>query len=305
MNLMRKLTALLVCLGPLLASCATIGIDSSRAATPNGQAGNHLLLTNRENTLRLIASPGEIGPIQLLAFGETLLGGGAAFSPGGVRPLFRVAGKTIPSVWPGDMKPDPILTGSEWQYASVKPVFTNAPAVQSHKRHFLFVEPDLVVILDELSLTDSAPVETGFWFSFPPSRDALRDEWTVQTPSSGLTARFLTSPKSRQEWVAMPTPSVANSSTNSAPGCVRSLVSESGAEFYQITILVIHPDQTRRSLAFKLLESDTAIGARIHRDGLPTLVAFRKTSCVGEANLTGLKFTASVAVDVFRPRKKK
>ena len=34
------------------------------------------------------------------------------------------------------------------------------------------------------------------------------------------------------------------------------------------------------------------------------ILGFRKTSCAGEANLTGMKFNGPAAVDVFRPKKK-
>jgi hypothetical protein len=86
--------------------------------------------------------------------------------------------------------------------------------------------------------------------------------------------------------------------------CLRAGVTNKVTEFRQITVLVTHEKDRKRSLAFKLLESETAIGVRVHRDGLPTLIAFRKNDVGGEANLTGLKFTGPVAVDVFRPKRK-
>jgi hypothetical protein len=69
-------------------------------------------------------------------------------------------------------------------------------------------------------------------------------------------------------------------------------------------MLVPHEKEARRSLAFKLLESESAIGVRVHRDGLPTLLAIRRNGVVGEANLTGMKFNGPAAVDVFRPRRR-
>ena len=72
-------------------------------------------------------------------------------------------------------------------------------------------------------------------------------------------------------------------------------------ELRALTAIIPHCAGRKRGTGFKLLESDTAIGARIYRDGLPTLLAFR-TVDTGEANLTGLKFISPVAVDVFRPK---
>ena len=71
-----------------------------------------------------------------------------------------------------------------------------------------------------------------------------------------------------------------------------------------MAVLVGHSGSAKRSLAFKLLESDSAIGVRVHRDGLPTLIVFRKGTVSGEAVLTGLKFNQPVAVDVFKPKRK-
>ena len=71
-----------------------------------------------------------------------------------------------------------------------------------------------------------------------------------------------------------------------------------------LTVFAVYCGGEKRDYAFKLLESNTAVGARIHREGLPTLVAFRTDPAAGNATLTGFGFSGPVGVDVFHPKRK-
>jgi len=309
MNLVVTLciASLLAC----LASCAAT--DGQSVATANASAAQEIALTNRAGTVRAAIPVQQDGTFQLQAFGEELLGGllsrsassSASARQGRTRmPELWLDGVSVPGGGWSSTAVDAVLASNDWQYVFATMPATNAAGTGTLKRHLLCIEPDLVLVLDEVSLPAPALVETGFWFSRPPEHDVLRDEWTVQTPKAGVTTRFLTSPRSKHTLWDEAGNLAAGAVTSSAPRCVRSTTAEKVPEFYQATVLVVHPEQSRRSLAFKLLESDTAIGVRVHRDGLPTLAAFRKAGCIGEANLTGMKFNAPVAVDVFRPRKR-
>ena len=298
----RPLVMLMSVLLAALPSCATNDGSAADAAASKQATSPHVVLTNREGNVRLTFPASEAGPLQLHAFGEQLMG--ASGPRQGSHSELWIDGKAAYGWTAGTSQISAPVAGHEWQYTVVTVPATNVPGLKSFQRRFLCIEPDLVLILDEVSLTEPALLETGYWF--PPSlaHDAVRDEWTVQTPRAGVTARFLSSPKSKQTKGDATEGQVAGPVTNTVPSYVRSTVAEKVREFYQVTVLVVHPEQSRRSLAFKLLESDTAIGVRVHRDGLPTLAAFRKTSCAGEANLTGMKFNGPAAVDVFRPKKK-
>ncbi len=298
----RTLAILLLAGLATLPSCATNDGGAPDAAASK-QATNPLVgLTNRAGNVRLTLSGIEAGSLQLHGFGEQLLG--APISRQDSRPELWLDGKAVFGRASGSFQIGPFVNGSEWQYSSVNLSATNVAGLKSFQRRFLCIEPDLVIVLDEVSLTEPALVGTGYWFPPGLGHDAVRDEWTLQTPKAGVTARFLSSPKSSQSKWDATEGKATGLVTNFEPACVRSTAPGKVLEFHQVTVLVVHPEQTRRSLAFKLLESDTAIGVRVHRDGLPTLAAFRKASCVGEANLTGMKFNAPVAVDVFRPKKK-
>lgn len=288
---------LMLALLAALPSCATPDGGATNVAASKQPVIPRVVLTNREENVRLTFPANEAEPLQLAAFGEQLMGASGVRQ--GSRPELWIDGRAVSGWATSSLQIEPTVSGNEWQYAVVNFPATNVPALKSFQRRFLCIEPDLVLVMDEVSLMQPGLVETGHWFPSDLAHDAVRDEWTVQTKRAGVTVRFLSSPKSIQaEWNA------TEGRVAGVAACVRSTAAGKLREFYQITVLVVHPEQSRRSLAFKLLESDTAIGVRVHRDGLPTLAAFRKASCVGEANLTGMKFNGPAAVDVFRPKKK-
>lgn len=305
------ITLCTACLLACLTSCAATG--GQAVPTTNASAAHQIALTNRAGNVRLALSAQPNSPFQLQAFGEEFMGGAMARSNSSSVRLGRgtalrselwLDGISVPGGGWNAAAVAAVLSSNDWQYGFVTLPATNAAGKGTIKRHLLCIEPDLVLVMDEISLAAPALVETGFWFSRTPEHDVLRDEWTVQNPKAGVTARFLTSPKSKHALWDAAADLGAGAATNSTMKCVRSTPGTKVREFYQVTVLVVHPEQSRRSLTFKLLESDTAIGVRVHRDGLPTLAAFRKASCIGEANLTGLKFNAPMAVDVFRPKKR-
>ena len=70
-----------------------------------------------------------------------------------------------------------------------------------------------------------------------------------------------------------------------------------------LTVFAIGSGIEKKEFAFKLLQSTSAIGVRIHREGLPTLVAFKTNPAAGDATLTGFSFSGPVGVSVFKPKK--
>lgn len=69
-----------------------------------------------------------------------------------------------------------------------------------------------------------------------------------------------------------------------------------------LTVFAVYRGGEKKDYAFKLLESNSAVGARIHREGWPTLVAFKTDPAAQNASLTGFGFTGPVGVDVFKPK---
>ncbi len=296
----------LAALVPLLASCASERGDINRASAKAAATSREVSLTNATGNLLLHTPADTIGPIRLEVFGDTLIGGSFRPATAGGVPWLRVGDVSVPVLSAAQPAPAGALRSNDWQYLRIDgEPRTSSGVLKSARRHLLLVEPDIVVVLDELALTNSDAVEIHIPLLNPLQHDSVRDEWTLNSGRAGMVVRLLALPKATQSWHASVATTASRSPADAAAGWLRSAVAESGPEFHHLAIFAVHANQARRSLAFKLLESDTAIGARIHRDGLPTLVAFRKQCCTGEANLTGLKFTAPVAVDVFRPKRRK
>ena len=248
-------------------------------------------LTNRDGRmqlgLRLVEAPGRkewTNALRLRAYEEEMVEGPlGGLWLNGVQVISKDAPRLIDK-----------QSGNDWTCVSMDVTPFEKGKVRKFTRRLLHVEPDLFVVCDEVSLTEPAIVEIEWCFPEGVARESKWEEWRLQLSRAGLTARILGSPRNNEQ--SQPSPG--------APGwvCVRSGTTNQAVEFRQITAMVPHEKQGRRSLAFKFLESDSAIGLRVHRDGLPTLIAFHKGAAV-EANLTGLKFTGPVAVEVFRPKK--
>jgi hypothetical protein len=193
------------------------------------------------------------------------------------------------------------LSSKDWECVVVDATAAYNKRLTRFRRRILFVQTNLFVIYDDIEA--AAPVKIEYRLRSPAELQ-LEDrsgDLRLETPAAGFTAHWLCSEAS-----SFPTWSRAEESSGRGldfgSGRVLHTVSTNKLALVRTLIVLIpHCAGQKKGTGFKLLESDTAIGARIYRDGLPTLVAFR-TVGTGEANLTGLKFTAPLAVDVFRPK---
>lgn len=274
--------ALSVAVALAVPSCALHG-DTAGAATEPTVGASQVAVTNHSGTIRLM-SPRALGGALTFSVGNEVL-------LGGVGADYRVNGADV-RTGPWTVN-GPALTSNDWSFAQFAVATMGAAAFPSIQRSVVCVEPGLMVVLDAVSLpqTDLA-VERRYWFAGVPTLDSARDEWSMRSGVAEVTARFFSSPGAKL------------SGNLGEPSCVSFSVAPGASTIYQMAVLVGHSGSPKRSLAFKLLESDSAIGVRVHRDGLPTLVAFRKGTASGEAVLTGLKFNHPVAVDVFKPKRK-
>jgi hypothetical protein len=193
------------------------------------------------------------------------------------------------------------LFGREWEYLAVDATAAYKGRLTRFHRHLLYVRPDLFIIHDDLASASPALFE---FLLYAPARlevDPRSGYLKLERPKAGLTAHLL-SPEHRmfRPWSGNePRP---NLSTSTPSWCIHTGPTNKLSELRTLTVMVPHRAGQQRALNFKLLEGQNAIGARIHRDGLPTLVAFHTAGGVGEADLTGLRFTGPLAVDVFRAR---
>jgi len=313
------LPLMLLCVVMQTSSCAaqvTPSLGDGGAKLSGKSEPALLVLGGSEDRVKLCVSTVSIsgrtqpvGAVTLRAFDEVLLSGGADNSASESLPGWRgnslwLDGQSVAATGTNDLRVSARFASNDWEYASIDLAPSWGTRVKKFARRLLYVQPDLIVICDDVVLAEPAAVETGWWFPEGIALDSVRDEWRLQLARAGLTARFFASPGGRPQVQALSDSASANpTSVASRVVQLRAGVTNKLSEYRQLTVLVPHEKVAKRSLAFKLLESDTAIGLRVHRDGLPTLVAFHKNPGIGEANLTGMKFTAPVAVDVFRPKR--
>jgi hypothetical protein len=192
------------------------------------------------------------------------------------------------------------LDGAEWEYARLDLTPGYADRLARFHRHLLFVHPDLFVVYDDIearqpstfAISISSPVDLAF--------DQRSGNFQAATPKAELTAHVLLSGKSDfQKWEPMADASGTNRAVARA---FQITTANQLQELRYITALKLDSPDKKTGVGFKLLQSDTAIGARIWRAGLPTLIAFRAGPDTGEADLIGLKFSGALAVDIFKPR---
>ena len=238
------------------------------------------------------------------AFGESLLGGPARGALSNVWDNVLINGRGVDLEAINSLPVLQRASGAEWEYAAVDvtPAYTNR--LTRFHRHLLFVQPDLFVICDELTAKEPAEVQFRLPSSVQPQVDVRWGSLGVAQPKAGLTVHCLMPgrrvPPPWKVWDASGDPGSAVSKRWLAQTGPTNKV----AELRLLTVLVPHRAGQERSLAYKILESQNAIGARLYRDGLPTLVAFRTEAAPGEVSLGGLNFTGPVAVDVFHPKRK-
>ena len=170
------------------------------------------------------------------------------------------------------------------------------------KRGILFVTPDLFVIHDHF--VAKAPARLQACLHLPPSTK-LDPIWKDLRYESTNWSFRIHAPGRKHElrgWTRL------ESIPGSLPaGASNDLVMQlappnTGVDELDVVVVVTVAKTTaKRDYAFKLLESASAVGARIHRDGFPTLVAFRLNPSATESSLTGFPFRGPVGVDIFRP----
>jgi len=192
-------------------------------------------------------------------------------------------------------------SGREWQYLRLDGTRAYADRLAEFKRGLLFVAPDLFVIHDHF--ISRKPVRLQACLHVPPGT-IIDPVWKDLRYNSSNAWFRVCAPGKKNELRAFtrlePLPGSLQDDTvmELAPP------NKSVTELDVLTVLVVGKTGEKRDYAFKLLESINAVGARIHRDGLPTLVAFRLNPSSTNSTLTGFPFDGPVGVDVFRPVKR-
>ena len=191
--------------------------------------------------------------------------------------------------------------GPDWRYAGIEAGGAYRGRLSRFHRGILYVAPNFFAIYDHLEARDPASFQM---FLHPPTVarvDKLWGDIRIKLPDAGLVIACPAPGKQRRAWAQVDSP--ADSILPGTTTMTLALTNKA-SELDMITILGVQGDRQTPQFASKFLESNTAVGARVYRDGLPTLVAFRRPSVDQPGGLTGFSFTGPVGVAVFVPKPK-
>lgn len=247
---------------------------------------------------------------EISAQGQVLLP--ASPGPGTLGDLgWKACGKSLQSVLLDGNGPNPPsgfsakviddVSGSGWRLLGLElpGAYADADAKVHYRRNLLYVEPGLFVVHDHFEGVDGRRVD---WQWHLPSAARLDPAWgdvrlgttntglVMHAPGTSKHPRAIRRIESPADRLLPATMSVGLSITNRETA---------------LDLMVVYGVQRSgvpADFAFKWVESNTAVGARIYRDGLPTLVGFRTTAGGGKSSISGFEFDGPVGVSVLRPK---
>jgi hypothetical protein len=242
------------------------------------------------------------------AYGETLLkslgssdwGGGPSLLPPDVslhNLLINGAGPDLASK--NGMSVAGEASGPDWYYIALDGSAAYHAQLKEFKRGILFIEPDLFILYDHMVARELS----GFQMLLhPPVFTQVDNVWgdlRLHSPKAVLRIHAPSGRKMFRRWER-----TESASDKILPDTltVRLGPTNKLAEFNCLTVFAINRANDPQELAFKLIESNHAIGARIHRNGLPVLAAFKTDQSLETSSLTGFVFSGPVGVSVFKPK---
>jgi hypothetical protein len=191
-------------------------------------------------------------------------------------------------------------SGPEWRYLALDATPAYRGRLEQYRRSILFVSPDLFVLHDHLVARAAASFQM---LLHPPAATRLDPIWhdlRLDQPNAGLR---INAPSRR---VLRAWEQIQSAADSILPGTMTMKLGPTNqlAQLDLLTVFAVCRGGETKDYAFKLVESNNAVGARIHREGFPTLVAFKTALSASQASLDGFPFTGPVGVSVFRPRPK-
>lgn len=182
----------------------------------------------------------------------------------------------------------------EWDYIVGDASACYGGRLKRFQRRIAFVKPDVIVICDDLAATNAATFQFMLHALSPFTVDEQDARLSAQQTKARVTAQYLSpTPLSFRQWDGFePKPDKEFPNQWHVEVATR----EKRTELRMLTVIV--PERSgARAATWKAerLESDTAIGVQLVRDGRVTLVGFR-TAEQGKARLSTLGFENGLGV---------
>ena len=247
--------------------------------------------------------------VEIVAQGRTLLrcptGDGLKRWRASASPDPRIHGIMLDGEGPGldatnSMVVAGTAAGNGWKFVALDARRAYANRVVEFERGILFVEPDLFVVHDHLVAEQPRQFRVSLQVPSSAGIDPIWGDVRIATEEGASVLVHAPSfQKQPRRWERVET-EAAGFFENTAT--MQLGPTNKVARLDLLTVYAVNPKGGHREYAFRLLEGNGAIGARIHRDGLPTLVAFKTDPAMSHPTVTGFGFDGPVGVDVFRPK---
>lgn len=192
-------------------------------------------------------------------------------------------------------------SGPDWRYVALDVSAAYRARLDRYRRGILFVEPDLFVLHDHLIAKKPVRFQMVLHPPAVTQVDAIWRDLRLDLPKCGFRIHAPGTKRMLRSWER-----IESAVDQLLPGTVTVQLgpTNSLAALDVVTVFAVYRGAEKKDYGFKLLESNSAVGARIHRDGLPTLVAFKLDATARSASLTGFGFNGPVGVDVFKPKQR-
>ena len=182
----------------------------------------------------------------------------------------------------------------EWDYVVGDASACYGGRLKRFHRRIAFVKPDVIVICDDLAATNAATFQFMLHALSPFTVDEPGARLSAKQTKAGVTAQYLSPvPLSLRQWDGFE-PKPDREFPNQWH--VEAATQEKRTELRMLTVIV--PERSGTPAATwkaERLESETAIGVQLVRDGRLTLVGFR-TAEQGKARLGTLSFEHGLGV---------
>ncbi|HOX03121.1 MAG TPA: DUF4962 domain-containing protein [Candidatus Paceibacterota bacterium] len=181
-----------------------------------------------------------------------------------------------------------------WDYVAGDATGAYSNRLERYQRHAVLVRPDLIVIYDDLEARAPATFQFMLHALGPFDLEAAGHRLRVDQPQAGVIVQY-----------CPPAPLRFRQSDGFEPPPERpfpnqwhleAATTEPRIAIGMITVLAPYRAGKAPALSAARLESSTALGVRIERDGQARTVGFRKLGAAGPARLSDLEFEGPVGV---------